>query len=267
VVIHWAKKVPERPGVRSSSRRERVSTTPVAKVVCRWAFARRNAVSSTPTAATPVSRSGSSTSGAPWSRTGQHRRPRHPERGHHPPSPSARPHPRRHASIRARSVHEERDPTAGWDSVHVRFAHVGSCQRHTRFTTPGSPDPAGGQVPHPHRPARVRAHRSPHEAHRTAAAVLSTACSSSPSRSNTASSTRPSSPSNTMPALPSTSPDASSTRVLDTTNLVRPQARHQAKDRNHVTPAPPRLIPECPLTRIHRLTLLVDGLPEGQMPS
>lgn len=46
-----------------------MSTIPVTNVVWRWALALRNAVSSTPTARTPASRAGSSTSGVPWSRT------------------------------------------------------------------------------------------------------------------------------------------------------------------------------------------------------
>ena len=105
---------------------------------------------------------------------------------------------------------------------------------HTRVT--GRP-PVGRSRTHTGRRACGRADTT-HEAHRATLAVDSTACSSSPSRSETASSTSPSSPSNTVPALRVSITWGLPTRVLDTT-ILRPQARLQGQDRSRTWPRSP----------------------------
>ena len=158
-----------------------MSTIPVTNWACRWALALRNAVSSTPTALTPARRSGSSTSGPPCSRTAAitvaHATPNAVATWATdcPSCPTLR-----HASTRARSVHDERGRTAGCCSVHVRTGQPGPWQRHTRLThtrVTGRP-PVGRSRTHTGRRACGRA-AVPHEAHRAAVAMVSTACSSS----------------------------------------------------------------------------------------
>ena len=113
---------------------------------------------------------------------------------------------RRQISARARSVSDARGAITGEVSVQVRFAHAQCGQRHTRLThtsVTGHP-PAGKSRTH-------LGHRScssataPHSGQPTKSAVVSTACSSSPSLSDTASTTNPGKPNITAAALRSRS--------------------------------------------------------------
>ena len=90
------------------------STIPVTNSVWCRPFAARNAVSSTPSACTPASRAGSSTSGVPYSTTAAITVPQATPNSaatwatECPSSPT-----RRHASTRARSVSDARGRIAG----------------------------------------------------------------------------------------------------------------------------------------------------------
>jgi len=181
------------------------ATIPVANTVPAVGVAARNAVSSTPRVCTPSSRSGSSTSGAPYSRTAA--------------MIVAQPTPmsaatavtvcpswptRRHTSRRARSVHDARARICSLVSVHVTLGHRGSPQRQTRLThTSVTARPAAGR-------SRTQLGRrlcslacTPHDGHQPCSTVISTACSTSPSCSDTANTRNPDKPSIAVVAIAS----------------------------------------------------------------
>ena len=111
---------------------------------------------------------------------------------------------RRHASARARSVSDARAPMCSLVSVQVRAAHAGSAHRHTRFTqisVTGRPAAGRSRTRTGRRPCGTACTPQPRQ--NSSTAVVSTACSSSPSTSDTASRTKPARPSIAVAALPS----------------------------------------------------------------
>jgi hypothetical protein len=187
--------------------------------------AARNAVSSTPTAATPASRVGSSTSGRPWSRTARmivcQPTPYSTATAatSWPSSPT-----RRHASARARSVSDARGRMCSLVSDQVFAAHRSCAHRHTRFTqisVTGRPAVGRSRTRTGRRPCRTA--RTPQRRQNSSIVVVSIACSSSPSTWDTASRTKPvnrpgfrgGNPSIAVAALPSPSTWGLLVRVLN----------------------------------------------------
>ena len=178
---------------------------PVTKIVGCLAFAARNAVSSTPSAATPSSRAGSSTSGVPCSRTAvitvaqETPNARATCATECPSSPT-----RRHASAAARTVQPARGRICSVVSVQVRTAHAGSTQRHTRLThTRVTGRPAEGRSRTQLGRRSCNLATTPQPRQKSSAAKVSTACSTSPSFADTANNTKPGKPSIAVAALPS----------------------------------------------------------------
>ena len=100
---------------------------PVANTVPELGVAARNAVSSTPSVCTPASRSGSSTSGCPYSRTAAITVAQPTPRSAATAATVCPSWPtRRHASRRARSVNDARGRISSWLSVQVTVAHRSS---------------------------------------------------------------------------------------------------------------------------------------------
>jgi hypothetical protein len=159
--------------------------------------ARKNTVSSTPTALTPARRAGSSTIGVPrwrtWVITVCHATARSAATSL--TAASQRP-TRSNAHARARSVNPARGAIAACCSVHVRAGH-NSCRQHqTRFTqqiTTGRP-PTGSSRTHTGRrsfPVAI----APQRWQPTGSAAVSTRTSTSPPASAAASTSNPASPS------------------------------------------------------------------------
>ncbi len=112
----------------------------------------------------------------------------------------------RHASRRARSVSDARDRIRSLTSDQVRPGHASSAHRHNLLihsSVTGRPAAGRSRTRTTRRPCGRAC--TPHARHHACRAVVSTACSSSPSSSDTASSTKPLSPSMAVPALPSRS--------------------------------------------------------------
>ena len=180
---------------------------PVTKLVERVAEAAWNAVSSTPTASTPSRRSGSFTRGVPWARTAAIAVP-HPIPNSRataatdaPSSPT-----RRHTSARARSVSDARAAITGQVSVQVLVGHSWCTHRHTRLIhtrVTGRPAVGRSRIQHGRRSCSCAT--APHSGQPTRSAVVSTACSNSPSCSDTASTTNPGKPNIAAAALRSRS--------------------------------------------------------------
>jgi len=207
----------------------------VTKLVERVGAAAWNAVSSTPTAATPASRTGSSTRGLPCSRTAliAVRQPIPNSRAtaatEAPSSPT-----RGQISARARPVSDARAPISTLVSVHVRFGHNRCRHRHTRLihtTVTGRPA-EGRSRTHTGRRSCSSA-TAAQVGQPTRSAVVSTACSSSPSCSDTASTTNPAMPNITAAALRSRS-TWGLRFVSSTPRIMRPQAHAQAQVEDRV---------------------------------
>ena len=178
---------------------------PVTNSVGWVADAARNAVSSTPTAATPASRAGSSISGRPWSSTA---RMIVCQPTPYSTATAATSWPscptRRHASARARSVSDARGRISSLSSDQVPAGQRDSAHRHTRFTqisVTGRPADGRSRTRTGRRPCGTA--RTPQSRQNSSAAAVSIACSSSPSTCDTASRTKPGSPSIAVAALPS----------------------------------------------------------------
>ena len=173
------------------------STIPVANTVERIGLARANAVSSTPTAATPSMRSGCSISAEPYSMTAAitAAQPTPKSRATAATECPSRP-TRRHACLPARSVHAARGLICGWLSVQVCCSHSRWGQRQIRLTHTNvtARSPAGRSRTQVGRLLCNRAW-APHTGHQPVAAVVSIAYSTSPSLSETANTAMPASPS------------------------------------------------------------------------
>ena len=208
---------------------------PVTKLVERVAAAAWNAVSSTPTASTSASRAGFCTRGWPYSRTAPIAvrqlipKSRATAATDAPSSPT-----RRQISARARSVSAARAAISALVSVQVLFGHNRCGHRHTRLIhTTVTGRPAEG---------RSRTHTGRRSCscataaqlgQPTRSAVVSTACSSSPSCSDTASTTKPAMPNITAAALRSRS-TWGLRFVSSTPRIMRPQAHAQAQVEDRV---------------------------------
>jgi hypothetical protein len=125
----------------------------------------------------------------------------------------------------ARSVSTHRGLICSLVSVHVRFAHRGSWQRQTRFThTKVTGRPAAGRSRTQLGRRSCNLARTPQAGHQPSSAVVSTACSTSPSCSDTANTRNPGRPSITVVAIPSSRTwDLLRSMALDT-SIVRSQA-------------------------------------------
>src|SRR5271165_2787845 len=148
---------------------------------------------------------------------------------------------RRHACLRARSLHDARALICGWLSVQVCCSHSGWVQRQIRLTHTNvtGRSPAGRSRTHVgRRPCNLAA--APHTGHQPVDAVVWIAYSISPSRSDTASTAMPSSPSITVALLLSITWGLSFVSV--TPRIMRPQARFQTQLVNRVDPPLPRFI-------------------------
>jgi hypothetical protein len=106
-------------------------------------------------------------------------------------------------AVSSRSVHDARGRIDSLVSVQVRTGHTGSGQRHTRFTHTivTSRPPEGRSRTHVGRRSCNTA-TIPHTRQPVTASTVSTACSNSPSCSDTASNTKAGNPSIAVAALP-----------------------------------------------------------------
>src|SRR5271157_4765357 len=155
---------------------------------------------------------------------------------------------RRHACLRARSLHDARALICGWVSVQVCCSHSGWVQRQMRLTQTNvtGRSPVGRSRTHVgRRPCNLAA--APHTGHQPVDAVVWIAYSISPSRSDTASTAMPSSPSITVALLLFITWGLSFVSV--TPRIMRPQARFQTQPANRVDPPLPRFIEKSHITK------------------
>jgi hypothetical protein len=173
------------------------STIPVANGVERIGLARANAVSSTPTAATPSMRPGCSINTVPYSTTAAitAAQPTPKSRATAATECPSRP-TRRHACFRARSLHDVRALICRWLSVQVCCSHSRWMQRQMRLTHTNvtARSPAGRSRTQVGRRLCNRA-CAPQVGHQPTLAVVSIAYSTSRSPSETANTAMPARPS------------------------------------------------------------------------
>jgi hypothetical protein len=197
---------------------------PVTKLVERVADAAWNAVSSTSRTATPSKRSRASTRGVPWARTAAIAVPHPTPKSRATAATEAPSSPtRRHTSARARSVSDARGKICGQVSVQVLIGHSRCGHRHTRLIhtrVTGRPPVGRSRTQHGRRSCSCAT--APHPGQSTRSAVVSMACSSSPSCSDTASTTNPASPTSPPQHYALVPSGASHFRVLDTTDHEAP---------------------------------------------
>ena len=155
---------------------------------------------------------------------------------------------RRQISARARPVSDARAAMHGEVSVHVLVGQSRCGHRHTRLihtTVTGRP-PAGRSRTHTGRRSCNSA-TAAQDGQPTRSAVVSIACSSSPSCSDTASTTKPAMPNITAAALRSRS--TWGLRLVSLTpRIMRPQAHTQAQAEDRVLQRRTTLRDEEPLT-------------------
>ena len=179
-------------------------------------------------------RSRASTRGVPWARTAAIAVPHPTPKSRATAATDAPSWPtRRHTSARARSVNDARGTISGEVSVQVLVEHSWCGHRHTRLThTRVTGRPAVGRSRIQQGRRSCSSATAPHPGQPTRSAVVSMACSSSPSCSDTASTTNPGKPNIAAAALRSRSTWGLHLRVLDTTEHEAPgRSQAQAEDR------------------------------------
>jgi hypothetical protein len=186
-----------RSATTSSSRPPSKSTSPVTYRVGARRVAFRKLVSSSPSAATPSSRVGSSSSGRPWSATARMMVAQPTPRSRATAATAWASLPtRRQASARARWVSTARGAIAAARSVQVRTRQAGSRQRQRRLrqhSTTGWPPIGRSRTPTVRRPWAWA--RTPQPGQPTTAAVVWITSRHSPPTISAARTSKPSRPS------------------------------------------------------------------------
>jgi hypothetical protein len=194
-----------RSATTSSSRPRSRSTRPVTYRVGATRVALRKLVSSSPSAATPSRRPGSSTSGRPCSATARMMVAQPTPRSRATAATAWASLPtRRQASARARWVNTARGAIPATPSVQVRTLQAGSRQRQMRLghkSTTGRPPIGRSRTRTTRRPCGVA--RTPQPTQPTTVVVIWTASCHSPATSSAATTSKPSRSSSSDPdALP-----------------------------------------------------------------
>ena len=156
---------------------------------------------------------------------------------------------RRHASRRARCVQAARGRIASVVSVQVRRGHRGSRQRQIRLTQTSvtGRSAAGRSRTQLGRRSCNRA-RTPQPEHQPWPAVVSTACSSSPAYSDTASTTNPGNPRTAVAAIPSSRTWDLLRSMASDTSIVRSQVFFTAQAAHYGVARSPRLVEKSRIT-------------------